>query len=471
MREIPLSTDDVSDGSMSVAYSKLELMNEYNRPESCGPSAAELADWLGALRCTSPAGDDAERIDRIRRMEQVKSALAAAQAREAVAFIQSQLECQKAAGVRNDDLGRGVSAQVALARRQSPHRGGRLVGLANALVGEMPQTLAAMEAGELSEWRATLVVRETACLRAEDRVAVDARLAGRLALLSDRQIVSETRRHAYALDPYGFVNRFQRAEADRRVTLRPAPDTMSSLSALLPAAQGVAILAELSRNADARRAAGDPRTRGQLMADTLVERVTGLTKASGSPVDVQLVMTDRALFLGEETPARLNGYGAVPAACARSMVRDLDESAAAWVRRLYSDPATGRLVQMDSTRRTLDGNLRRRACPDHHPYGPHVHVPAAATPQPHSAEPPRRRLIALDLSRTQSGPPILATMCPAPRRADMFLDLEDDPRENGPRLGDGLVRHMANVERSCVRRPPQRPRRSAEIACHRPVGG
>ncbi|MGI8702458.1 MAG: DUF222 domain-containing protein [Nocardioidaceae bacterium] len=333
-------------------------MNEYLSEETCGPSAAELADWLGALRGTSPAGDDAERIDRIRWMEQVKSALAAAQAREAVAFTQSQLECQKSAGVRNDDLGRGISAQVALARRESPHRGGRLVGLANALVGEMPQTLAAMEAGELSEWRATLMVRETACLRAEDRVAVDARLAGRLASLSDRQIVSETRKHAYTLDPYGFVNRFQRAEADRRVTLRPAPDTMSTLSALLPAAQGVAVLAELSRDADARRAAGDPRTRGQLMADTLVERVTGLTKASGTPVDVQLVMTDCALFLDDETPARLNGFGAVPAAYARRMVRDLDESAAAWVRRLYSDPATGRLVQMDSTRRTLDGNLR-----------------------------------------------------------------------------------------------------------------
>lgn len=94
------------------------------------------------------------------------------------------------------------------------------------------------------------------------------------------------------------------------------------------------------------------------MADTLVERITGLTTARGASVEVQLVMTDRALFLGDETPALLNGYGAVPAPYARRMLRDLDEPAAAWVRRLYSDRATRRLVQMDSTRRTFDGNMR-----------------------------------------------------------------------------------------------------------------
>jgi hypothetical protein len=49
-----------------------------------------------------------------------------------------------------------VNAQVALARRESPHRGDRLVGLAQALHHELPHTLAAMTAGQLSEWRATI---------------------------------------------------------------------------------------------------------------------------------------------------------------------------------------------------------------------------------------------------------------------------------------------------------------------------
>lgn len=41
---------------------------------------------------------------------------------------------------------------------------------------EMPHTLAALECGVLSEWRATLIVRESACLDVEDRRALDAQL-------------------------------------------------------------------------------------------------------------------------------------------------------------------------------------------------------------------------------------------------------------------------------------------------------
>ena len=65
------------------------------------------------------------------------------------------------------------------------------------------------------------------------------------------------------------------------MSLRPAPDTMSQLSALLPVAQGVAVYAALTRSADTARAGGDARSRGQIMADTLVERVTGQSSAPG----------------------------------------------------------------------------------------------------------------------------------------------------------------------------------------------
>ena len=78
------------------------------------------------------------------------------------------------------------------------------------------------------------MVRETACLTREDRGEVDARMADRIAVLSDAALVAEARRHAYPLDPVAFLNRGKHAETDRHVTARPAPDTMSRLSALLP---------------------------------------------------------------------------------------------------------------------------------------------------------------------------------------------------------------------------------------------
>jgi hypothetical protein len=114
---------------------------------AAGPTTADLRVILGSLAGPSPAADDAARIDRIRVLEEVKAALAAAQARETVAFKRSQLAAQQAAGVSTRTLGKGISAQVALARRESPHRGARYVGLAEALVFEMPHTMAAMTSG------------------------------------------------------------------------------------------------------------------------------------------------------------------------------------------------------------------------------------------------------------------------------------------------------------------------------------
>lgn len=62
---------------------------------------------------------------------------------------------------------------------------------------------------------------------------------------------------------------------------------MARLTALLPVAQGIAAYAALSRAADTAIGTGDPRGRGQLMADTLVERVTGQATAGEVPVEIK----------------------------------------------------------------------------------------------------------------------------------------------------------------------------------------
>ena len=55
------------------------------------------------------------------------------------------------------------------------------------------------------------------------------------------------------------------------------------------------------------------------MADALVERTTG-TPGGISGVEIQLVITDRTLFQGNAEPARLPGYGTVPAGWARTLI-------------------------------------------------------------------------------------------------------------------------------------------------------
>jgi hypothetical protein len=229
----------------------------------------------------------------------------------------------------------------------------------------MPYTAAAFARGEISEWRATVVARETACLTRADRQEVDGRIGRReagIAAMGDQELAAEARRIACALDPESFTRRAAKAKNDRRVTLRPAPDTMTYLSGLLPVREGVAVYAALTKHADALRAEGDERSRGQIMADTLVERVTGLSVASQVPVEVTLVMSDRALFgeagtPGRDTPAHVDGYGPVPAPVAREWLSD--PHVKVWIRRLYARAGDHALVAMDSTRRVFAGNLRR----------------------------------------------------------------------------------------------------------------
>lgn len=300
-------------------------------------------------------------IDAIAGLELLKRRAEALQARLAVAFDASVRARQEAAGVRREHVGRGVADQIALARRESPHRGMRHLGLAKVLVHEMPCTLAALECGDVSEWGATLVARETAVLTLEDRREVDARLAPTMAAsgVSEKQLGDAARAMAQQLDPAAAVRRAAKAEADRCVTVRPAPDCMTYVTAHLPVRQGVAVFAALDRAARSAAAQGDPRGRGQVMADALVAAVTASTStAPGAPaVTVELVMSDTTLLGDDDAPAVLPGHGPVPAAVARRLVAGAAEAGRAWVRRLYATPDRTRLIAMESRSRLFPAAL------------------------------------------------------------------------------------------------------------------
>ncbi|MGC4108976.1 MAG: DUF222 domain-containing protein [Nocardioides sp.] len=319
--------------------------------------------------------DEAGAIEAITVLERIKRSAAAAQARLAVRVDTTARARQSDAGVPADKLGAGVGAQIALARMESPHRGNRHLGLAKALTHELPQTLTGMRHGHLSEWRATLVARETAHLDPHTRRDLDTHIAADLPRWGDRETERRVRALAQAADPAAAVARHARAVADRHVTLRPAPDTMCYLTALLPAVHGVAAYAALLRAADTHRATprseeaehspGDTRGKGQVMADTLVERLTGQTTPDHTPVEIELVMNTETLLgtptetgtgTGVDTSAHLVGYGPLPAITARHLIRNT--TAQVWLRRLFTHPTTGELVAMDSHRHRFEGQLR-----------------------------------------------------------------------------------------------------------------
>ncbi|HEY0948982.1 HNH endonuclease [Nocardioides sp.] len=323
------------------------------------PSAAEVQAFTARVSGgAASAMTDAERIDFLRAAEELKCALEGAQADVSVAFDASQRAEQARAGVRAERQGRGVAAQIALARRVSHHRGKKLLHLATRLQ-DLPETRDALRAGRITELKASIVARDTECLSPDLRARVDLAIAGDpewLESLGERQLEAEVQKLAYRLDPQAFVKRSAQAVADRRVTSRPAPDTMMRLGALLPVVQGVAVYAALHSWALARIAAGDPRSKGQLMADRLVELVTGQASADQVPVRADVVLADTTLLGVDDEPGWVAGYGPIPADVARHLIHRAHEHGLAALRRLYAHPATGRLVAAESrSRRFPDG--------------------------------------------------------------------------------------------------------------------
>jgi hypothetical protein len=297
--------------------------------------------------------DEATLVECIAELEHFKSVAAAGQARLTAALDQKRRAREAEEGVPVAKRGKGLASEIALARHDSPNRGGRHLGFARALVHEMPHTLAALEAGALSEWRATLIVRESACLSVEDRGKLDVQMCADQSELEgkgDKRIEADAKSIAYKLDPQAVVDRAVRTERERNVTVRPAPDNMAYLTILLPMIQGVSAYAALKRAADTTF---DGRGRGQVMADTAFERITGHPADAAVPVAVDFVITDETLFGGDTTPARVPGYGPIPAAIACRLARNAitDKRSKATLRRLYRHPSSGALVAMESRAR------------------------------------------------------------------------------------------------------------------------
>ena len=217
-----------------------------------------------------------------------------------------------------------------------------------------------LAAGRISEDLAELVVSQTRHLTPEQRRLVDKQLAtAGLDALSPLRAAAQVKKYAYEADRAAYVARGRTARADRRVTLRPAPDTMSLLTGLLPVEQGVACIAALRKRTDEVIGNGDGRTRDQIMADTLVERLTGQARATDVNVEVGIVIPVASLLdpehPGTADSAEVTGYGPIPAEIAHDVLASTQGKR--WWRRLFTRPEGGLLVGGDPRRRRFDGFL------------------------------------------------------------------------------------------------------------------
>lgn len=250
------------------------------------------------LRDLPAAGGECEAIARIGLLEDVKSTAAAGQARETVAFEEARRAREAAEGVPGEMRGRGIASEIALARRESPTRGSNALTVARILDADMPHARHALTAGGLSEWGTTVLVKEIVALPGPARSAVDRELADRYGKASIGRLTGEARALANQVDPASRLKRHRTAVGERRVTVRPAPDDMAYLSALLPVPQAFACKKSLRDAAATQAYSGETvaRSGAQIEADLFVERLTGQARADAVPVELHVVMTDAAVF-------------------------------------------------------------------------------------------------------------------------------------------------------------------------------
>ncbi|WP_291279676.1 HNH endonuclease signature motif containing protein [Galactobacter sp.] len=83
----------------------------------------------------------------------------------------------------------------------------------------------------------------------------------------------------------------------------------------------------------------------------------GLLLPAGVGVHVNLVMTDLSAFGITDQPAQIFGLGPYPAEMAREVIHTAHTRHSATLRRLYTDPASGALMRMESTARTFPDGL------------------------------------------------------------------------------------------------------------------
>ncbi|MGW2090652.1 HNH endonuclease [Promicromonospora sukumoe] len=304
----------------------------------------------------------AEWVDLLGELEAVKNAVTATQARLTIALDEATRADEAAQSIRAERRGRGVPNQVGAALRVSPHAGAGFVSTSRVWVTQMPHTFDALKAGVLSAWRATLLVRETSHLSLEHRALIDEEICGpahlaELARMGTRRLIARIKELAARLDVHACVKRNARAVTERRVSVRPAPDLMVYLTALVPMAQGVQAYAQLKTHADALKAGEDERGVGQIMADTLIERATAREPghANDVPVTINLLVSDETLLADGNQPAVVvegapTGAGVIPAPVARNLAAHAIDTDTAWLRSIYVNPQ-GRLLATTSTSR------------------------------------------------------------------------------------------------------------------------
>jgi hypothetical protein len=246
---------------------------------------------------------------------------------------------------------------ISTALRLAPATAQSRIDIARTLVNNLPNTCSALATGEISSAHATVIARETAIAMrngAPDSVIfeVEQRAISFAELHTPGQLAVRVRTDIAKSIPEEFEEITSRATSLRRVSCYNEADGMSTVVAILPAADAQMVMnsieAFILRREQLQRSDNDGdaiRTIDQKRADALsticsnfLSEISETVTPQRRPLTVNVTIDLPTLLGLAENPGQLAGYGPIPASVARELASD-----AKW-KRFITEPQTGNLL-------------------------------------------------------------------------------------------------------------------------------
>ena len=258
---------------------------------------------------------------------------------------------------------------ISTALRLAPATAQSRIDIARTLVNNLPHTCSALATGEISSAHATVIARETAtAIRdgAADSIIfeIEQRAIAYAEFHTPGQLATHIRNTVAKFVPEEFEEATSRATALRRVSCYNDSDGMSTVVAILPAADAQVVMNSIeayilrqeqrthsqsisqSNVSESLTADGEAKlTIDQKRADALsaicshfLADISETVTPQRRPITVNVTIDLPTLLGLAENPGQLAGYGPIPASVARELASD-----ARW-KRFITEPQTGNLL-------------------------------------------------------------------------------------------------------------------------------
>ena len=257
---------------------------------------------------------------------------------------------------------------VSTALRLAPSTAQMRIDIARNLVNNLPNTCSALALGEISSAHATVIARETASAihdgMSESVIFdIEARAIAFAEFHTPGQVANHVRSAVAKYSPEEFEETVSKATSMRRVSCYNDPDGMSTVVAILPAADAQIVMNSIEAfilradqisqtegkkrvfSKDSTAAKDQTLTKDMKRADALssicaqfLSQLDDVVAPHRRPLTIN-VTVDLPTLLGlAENPGQLAGYGPIPAAVARELASD-----GRW-KRFITEPQTGNLL-------------------------------------------------------------------------------------------------------------------------------